>query len=69
MKEQGTGCLFLAPESRRLDRGTPVFSRPEEITNPLVPIAEVTQSLQLDTADGEPFRAEVTLLPGTKTIT
>jgi hypothetical protein len=39
-KEQGTGCLALAPEGRRVDRGTPVFSRPGEITNPLFPIAE-----------------------------
>jgi hypothetical protein len=66
--EQGTGCLPLAPDSRRVDRATPVFSRPTEITNPLLPIAQVTQSLQLGTVDGEPFRAEVTLLPGTKAI-
>jgi hypothetical protein len=39
-KEQGTGCLALAPEGRRVDRGTPGFSRPGEITNPLFPIAE-----------------------------
>ena len=50
VKEQGGGCLSLAPEGRRGDRGTPVFSRPWEITNPLFPIAEVTQSLQLGTA-------------------
>ena len=68
-KEQGTGCLSLAPDSRRVDRGTPVFSRPEQITNPLLPIARVTQSLQLGAVDGKPFRAEVTLLPGTRTIT
>jgi hypothetical protein len=67
--EQGTGCLPLAPESQRVDRTTPVFSRPTEITNPLVPVAAVAQSLQLGTVDGEPFRAEVTLLPGTKSIT
>ena len=63
-KENGSGCLPLAPESQRVDRATPAFSRPTEITNPLLPIAEVTQSLQLGTADGKPFRAEVTLLPG-----
>ena len=40
-KEQGTGCLPLAPEGRRVDRSTPVFSKPTEITNPLFPIAEV----------------------------
>jgi hypothetical protein len=67
--EQGTGCLPLAPESQRVDRTTPVFSRPAEITNPLFPVAAVAQSLQLGTADGEPFRAEVTLLPATKPIT
>jgi hypothetical protein len=32
-------------------------------------VAQVVQSLQLGTVDGEPFRAEVTLLPGTKTVT
>jgi hypothetical protein len=68
-KEQGGGCLPLAPESQRVDRATPAFSRPTEITNPLLPIAQVTQSLQLGTVDGRPFRAEVTLLPGAKTIT
>jgi hypothetical protein len=67
--EQGTGCLPLAPQSRRVDRAAPVFSRPTEITNPLLPVAQVTQALQLGTVDGEPFRAEVTLLPGAKAIT
>ena len=67
--EQGTGCLPLAPDSRRIDMAAPVFSRPTEITNPLLPVAQVTQALQLGTVDGEPFRAEVTLLPGTKAIT
>ena len=46
-----------------------MFSRPTEITNPLLPVAQVTQALQLGTVDGKPFRAEVTLLPGTKAIT
>ena len=68
-QENGSGCLPLAPERQRVDRATPAFSRPTEITNPLFPIAQVTQSLQLGTVDGEPFRAEVTLLPGTKAIT
>jgi hypothetical protein len=67
--EQDTGCLPLAPEDRRVDLAAPAFSRPTEITNPLFPIAAVTQSLQLGTVDGEPFRAEVTLMPGTKAIT
>jgi hypothetical protein len=67
--EQGTGCLPLAPDARRIDLAAPVFSRPTEITNPLLPVAQVTQALQLGTVDGESFRAEVTLLPGTKAIT
>jgi hypothetical protein len=67
--EQGTGCLSTAPESRRIDLASPTFSRPTEITNPLFPVSQVSQSLQLGTVDGEPFRAEITLLPGTKTIT
>jgi hypothetical protein len=32
-------------------------------------VAQIVQSLQLGTVDGEPFRAEVTLLPGTKAVT
>jgi hypothetical protein len=67
--EQDTGCLPLAPEGRRVDLAVPAFSRPTEITNPLFPVSRVTQSLQLGTVDGKPFRAEITLLPGTKTIT
>jgi len=67
--EQGTDCLPLAPENQRIDLAAPVFSKPTEITNRLLPIAGVTQALQLRRADGKPFRAEVTLLPGTKTIT
>ncbi|HEV3013174.1 MAG TPA: hypothetical protein VG499_07875 [Actinomycetota bacterium] len=68
-EENGTGCLTLAPERKRVDRAAPVFSRPTEIDNPLLPVSRVTQSLQLGTVDSEPFRAEVTLMPGTKAIT
>jgi hypothetical protein len=66
--EQDTGCLPLAPDSRRVDLAAPAFSRPTEITNPLLPIAQVAQAVQLGTADDKPFRAEITLLGGTKTI-
>jgi hypothetical protein len=38
-KEQGTGCLPLARDSQRIDRATPVFSRPTEITNRLFPVS------------------------------
>jgi hypothetical protein len=66
--EQDTGCLPLAPDSKRVDLAAPAFSRPTEITNPLLPIAQVAQAVQLGTADDKPFRAEITLLGGTKTI-
>jgi len=65
--EQGDRCLPLSPESRRVDRATPTFSSPTAITNPLFP-ARNDQMIQLGTVDGIPFRAEVTLLPGEKTI-
>ena len=63
----GHGRLRAGARGPAVDRTTPAFSRPTEIDNPLFPIAQVTQSLQLGTVDGKPFRAEVTLLPGTKT--
>jgi hypothetical protein len=66
--EQDTGCLPLAAENRRIDRATPAFTRPTDIANPLLPISRVTQAVQLGTVDDEPFRAEITLLPGTKPI-
>lgn len=69
------GCLSdagtplpLAPDSDRVDRGTPTFSNPLVGNNPLHPVHEVTSYIQLGTVDGQPFRAEVTLLPTTRTI-
>lgn len=61
--------LPLQPESLRVDRGTPVFSNPTMGTNPLFPVDQLTSYLQLGTVDGQPFRAEVTLLPTTRVIT
>jgi hypothetical protein len=70
------GCLSdagdplpLQPESLRVDRGTPTFSNPTVGTNPLFPVDQITSYLQLGTVDGQPFRAEVTLLPTTRLIT
>lgn len=63
--ETGKGC---APVAKRVDLTMPVFSNPTRITNPLFPISSVTQMIQLGTVEGKPFRAEVTLLPETKTI-
>ncbi len=69
------GCLSdagtplpLAPDSDRVDRATPTFGNPLVGINPLHPVSEVTSYVQLGTVDGQPFRAEVTLLPTTRTI-
>ena len=52
--EQGTGCLPLAPETQRIDRATPVFTRPTEITNPLLTMPDVivTPHVASNTAAG-----------------
>lgn len=60
--------LPTAPENARVDLAEPVFSNPTSITNPLFPISELASVVMLGAADGEPFRTEVTLLPGTLTI-
>ncbi|WKX69057.1 hypothetical protein [Streptomyces sp. XD-27] len=70
VKSEADGrCLPLAPTGDRVDLDKPEFSRPTAVTNPLHPTGKVAQTLYGGRADGEPFRAEVTLLPGTKTIT
>jgi hypothetical protein len=66
--EDGDGCLPIAPESARVDLVQPTFSNPTAVTNPLFPIGELTSVLMLGEVDGESFRTEVTLLPGTKSI-
>ncbi|MGW1508337.1 hypothetical protein [Streptomyces sp. NPDC002394] len=62
-------CLPLAPESARVDRGTPVFSHPTDITNPLHASSEIQQVIYGGQVDGKPFRTELTLLPDIKTVT
>lgn len=59
----------IAPESARVDIARPTFSNPTSITNPLLPITEVDQLIQLGLKDGLPHRTEFTLLPGTRSIT
>jgi hypothetical protein len=44
------------------------FSKPTSITNPLFPIRDLAQVIQLGEEEGETLRVEVTLLPGTKAI-
>ncbi len=63
-----TQALSTAPDSARVDLEEPTFSDPTTITNPLFPIADLTQVVQIGSdADGS-LRQEVTLLPGTKMI-
>jgi hypothetical protein len=60
--------LPIAPRSKRVDLAVPVFSRPTEVTNPLFPIKRLHHAVLVGEAEGEPFRAETTLLPGTKAL-
>jgi hypothetical protein len=64
-----SGSLHTAPRKARVDLAPPAFSDPTSITNPLFPISETTQVIQLGEAGGKAARAEVTLLPRTKRIT
>ncbi len=61
--------LPVAPDSERVDLAVPVFSNPGNVTNPLFPISSLASVVLLGESDGEPFRSETTLLPGTKRIT
>jgi len=65
--EQG-GCLPVAPASDRVDLASPTFSDPTAVTNPLHPSSDLHSAVMLGRSDGQPFRTEITLLPGTKTI-
>ena len=61
----GRGC---APDSRRVDLATPVFSNPTRIDNPLFPISNLHSVVFLGREEGHPFRSETTLLPGTAAV-
>ncbi len=58
----------LAPDSRRVDLALPTFSNPTTITNPLFPVSRQESVVLAGEVDGQPFRTEVTLLPGTRII-
>ncbi|MFF5285015.1 hypothetical protein [Streptomyces sp. NPDC013171] len=62
-------CLPLSPEQSRVDKVTPVFSRPTRITNPLHVGSEIQQVIYDGQVDGKPFRTELTLLPHVETVT
>ncbi|MGH7538164.1 MAG: hypothetical protein ACREMF_05995 [Gemmatimonadales bacterium] len=53
---------------KRVDLGTPTFSNPTNISNPLFPISHLSHVVLVGLKDGIPFRAETTLLPSTRTI-
>ncbi len=58
----------LAPDGRRVDLAIASFSDPTNITNPLFPIHELTSAVLVGKLHGQPWRAETTLLPDTKTV-
>ncbi|WP_293243802.1 hypothetical protein [Mycolicibacterium sp.] len=64
--EKTNDCLPVAPDGERVDLGSPTFSHPTPITNPLHPTSGVQQIIYGGHVDGKPFRTEVTLLPETK---
>lgn len=67
-KDEAGNPLPLAPESARVDRATPMFSNPKNVTNPLFPIARLDRALLLGNVNGVPLRVETTLLAQPQTI-
>jgi len=51
-----------------VDADPPRFSDPTRISNPLFPVSELAQVIQLGVDGGQPLRVEVTLMPETRTI-
>ena len=51
-----------------MDTESPVFSNPTEITNPLFPISDLAQVIQLGNEAGDTLRVEITLLAETRMI-
>ncbi len=60
--------LPVAPESQRVDLGTPAFSDPTNVTNQLFPIGTLFRAVFYGTVDGAPLRLETTLLSETRTL-
>ncbi len=60
--------LPIAPESLRVDLGTPTFSDPTNVTNPLFPIGTLFRAVFYGAVEGAPLRLETTLLADTRTI-
>jgi hypothetical protein len=51
-----------------VDLEAPTFTNPTDITNPLFPISDLAQVIQLGNEAGDTLRVEITLLPETRTI-
>ncbi len=64
----GSGCLPIAPSSKRIDLVKPSFANPTSVTNPLHPSSRIAQVIYGGQVEGKPFRTEFTLLPAIKTI-
>ena len=60
--------LPVAPESARVDLGTPTFSNPSRVTNPLFPYSQTEQILLQGRVEGQPLSVVYTLLPETRAI-
>lgn len=60
--------LPVAPQSARVDLGTPTFSTPTRIDNPLFPVSQTDQVLLLGQVDGQPLSVAYTRLPTTRPI-
>jgi len=65
---ESSPALQTAPDSARIDLEMPTFSDPTTITNPLFPISDLTQVVQVGTEGDVALRHEITLLPEIKTI-
>jgi hypothetical protein len=62
------GAPAASLTGQAVDDVEPQFSNPTAITNPLLPVAELAQAVQLGVDGGLPLRIEVTLMPETRTI-
>ena len=60
--------LPVAPDSLRVDLGTPTFSNPTDVSNPLFPIRSIARAVFYGYVEGEPLRLETTLLAETRTF-
>lgn len=60
--------LPLAAESARIDLGSPTFSDPTTIDNPLFPVSTLHATVTLGNDEGVPVKVETSVLPDTRTF-